>query len=99
MLAEAVSGAVERIYDAALRPAGWADGLDAVRRLVGADHAVLLTQEAGRPATGLGVGVDRDPLNRFAEAASSGGPAEAWLRAIPAERTVASSSLVADSDF
>lgn len=99
MLAEAVSGAVERIYDAALRPEGWADGLEAVRRLVGADHAVLLTREAGRPATGLGVGVDRDPLNRFAEAASSGGPAEAWLRSIPAGQAVASSNLVADADF
>lgn len=99
MLAEAVSGAVERIYDAALRPEGWADGLEAVRGLVGADHAVLLTQEAGRPATGLGVGVDRDPLNRFAEAAGGGGPAEAWLRSIPAGRAVASSSLVADADF
>lgn len=99
MLAEAVFGAVERIYDAALRPEGWADSLDTVRSLVGADHAVLLTQEAGRPATGLGVGVDRDPLNRFAEAAGGGGAAEAWLRSIPAQRAVASSSLVADADF
>lgn len=99
MLAEAVSGAVERIYDAALRPEGWADGLDAVRGLVGAGHAVLLTREAGRPATGVAVGVDRAPLDRLVQAAGSGGPAEAWLRAIPAGRVVASSSLMADADF
>ncbi|WP_225769219.1 helix-turn-helix transcriptional regulator [Inquilinus sp. Marseille-Q2685] len=94
-----MSGAVERIYDAALRPEGWTDGLDAVRKLVGAGHAVLLTREAGRPAAGLAVGVDRDPLDRLVDAAGSGGPAEAWLRAIPAGRVVASSSLMADADF
>lgn len=99
MQAESVFGAVERIYDAAMRPEGWADSLDTLRSLVGADHAVLLTREAGRPATGLGVGVDRDPLDRFAQAAGSGGAAEAWLRTIPARRVVASSSLVADADF
>ena len=99
MLADAVSGAVERIYDAALRPEGWVDGLEAVRGLVGADHAVLLTQEAGRQAAGVGVGVDRGSLDRLAEAAGGGGPAAAWLRSIPARRAVASSSLVADADF
>ncbi|MFE0755298.1 helix-turn-helix transcriptional regulator [Inquilinus sp. NPDC058860] len=98
-MAEAVSGAVERIYDAALRPGGWADGLEAVRGLVGAGHAVLLTREAGRPAAGLAVGVDRASLDRLVQAAGSGGPAEAWLRAIPAGRVVASSSLMADAEF
>ncbi len=99
MLGEAVFGAVERIYDAALRPDGWKDGLEAVRGLVGADHVVLLTQETGRRANGIGVGVDRGPLDRLADAAGSGGMADAWFRAIPAGRAVASSSIVADADF
>uniref|UniRef100_UPI0037839E1F hypothetical protein n=1 Tax=Inquilinus sp. TaxID=1932117 RepID=UPI0037839E1F len=99
MLAEAVFGAVERIYDAAVRPDGGSEGLDALRGLVGADHAVLLTREAGRPASGLGVGVDGGSVRRLAEAAGDGGAAADWLRSIPARQVVASSSMVADADF
>ncbi|OWJ66847.1 helix-turn-helix transcriptional regulator [Inquilinus limosus] len=99
MQAEAVFGAVERIYDAAARPEGWADSLGILRGLVGADHAVLLTREAGRPAAGLGVGVDGGAVRRLAEAAGDGGAAADWLQSIPARRAVASSSLIADADF
>ncbi len=99
MQAEAVFGAVERIYDAAVRPEGWADSLDTLRGLVGADHAVLLTREPGRRAGGVGVGVDHEAVRRLAEAAGDGGAAADWLQSIPAGRVVASSSMVADADF
>lgn len=97
--AEAILAAVETIYDAALHPQGSDEGLAAVRGLIGADHAVLLTQAADGPATGSGVGVDGGLLGRLAEAAGEGGIAADWLRAIPARQAIASSHIVADDDF
>lgn len=98
--ADAILGAVQQIYDAAMAPEGWAGALDAVAAIVGGRCSGVLIEDRTRAQAQLLTDRTWDPAHLDLVTTTAGaGVLPPWVGGLPVGLMTRSSAIQTDRDF